>query len=100
MLLGSVTSIEEAPEIVSAALIAKVRRKCSLAADVPVTPATQLMGLGIDSFVAVDLRTWFSRELAVGIPLLCRLWAALLLRNQRGPLYRNYRLACFRMLMP
>ncbi|KAI9039672.1 type I polyketide synthase [Aspergillus affinis] len=70
VLLESAKRMEEVQEIVSAALIAKVRSKFSLAADVPITPGTQLTDLGLDSLVAVDLRTWFARELAVDIPLL------------------------------
>ncbi|KAL4981504.1 hypothetical protein BDW68DRAFT_183424 [Aspergillus falconensis] len=66
----SITSIEDITPIISEALIAKVRSKFSLPADTAVSPATQLKDLGIDSLVAVDIRTWFARELAVDIPLL------------------------------
>ncbi|KAL6237467.1 hypothetical protein BDW75DRAFT_238255 [Aspergillus navahoensis] len=66
----SITSIEDITPIISEALIAKVRSKFSLSADTAVSPATQLKDLGIDSLVAVDIRTWFAMELAVDIPLL------------------------------
>ncbi|KAL4954367.1 hypothetical protein BDW69DRAFT_205260 [Aspergillus filifer] len=69
-LLEAVTSLDNVPPTVSAALIAKVRSKFNLPDDVTVEPATQLKDLGIDSLVAVDIRTWFARELAVDIPLL------------------------------
>ncbi|KAL4800827.1 hypothetical protein BDV19DRAFT_383846 [Aspergillus venezuelensis] len=62
--------LDDVPPIVSAALVAKVRSKFNLPDDVTVEPATQLKDLGIDSLVAVDIRTWFARELAVDIPLL------------------------------
>jgi acyl carrier protein len=66
----SITYIEQIPPIISEALITKVRSKFSLPADTPISPATQLKDLGIDSLVAVDIRTWFAAELAVDIPLL------------------------------
>ncbi|KAL4864872.1 hypothetical protein BDV12DRAFT_200687 [Aspergillus spectabilis] len=69
-LLDAVTSIDDVPDIVSAALIAKVRSKLNLSEDVAVTKDTPIRDLGIDSLVAVDLRTWFARELGVDIPLL------------------------------
>ncbi|KAJ5479016.1 hypothetical protein N7530_004525 [Penicillium desertorum] len=58
----------EAAEIVAAGLADKVRSKFNLASDVAVTPDTQLSALGIDSLVAVDLRSWFVRS--VDIPTL------------------------------
>ncbi|KAL6238509.1 hypothetical protein BDW75DRAFT_237396 [Aspergillus navahoensis] len=69
-LLECITSTDEILPIISEALIAKVRSKFNLSEDTVVTSATQLRDLGIDSLVAVDLRTWFARELAVDIPLL------------------------------
>ncbi|KAL4748698.1 KR domain-containing protein [Aspergillus terricola var. indicus] len=66
----SISSIEDITPIISEALIAKVRSKFSLSTDTAVSPATQLTDLGIDSLVAVDIRTWFASELAVDIPLL------------------------------
>ncbi|KAL5336891.1 hypothetical protein BJX70DRAFT_389679 [Aspergillus crustosus] len=69
-LLEAVRRIDEIPEIISTALIAKLRSKLNLSEDVPVTRDTAIRDLGIDSLVAVDLRTWFARELGVDIPLL------------------------------
>ncbi|CAI7659405.1 unnamed protein product [Penicillium glandicola] len=68
--LESAASMSEAAEIVAAGLADKVRSKFNLASDVAVTPDTQLSDLGIDSLVAVDLRSWFVRELSVEIPML------------------------------
>ena len=66
----SISSIEDITPIVSEALIAKVRSKFSVSANTIVSPSTQLTDLGVDSLVAVDIRTWFATELAVDIPLL------------------------------
>ncbi|KAI2322177.1 hypothetical protein LOZ01_004717 [Ophidiomyces ophidiicola] len=69
-LLESATSMQDVSEIISAGLTAKVRSKFNLSADIEVTPSTRLADLGMDSLVAVDLRTWFAEKLAVEIPLL------------------------------
>ncbi|OQE29297.1 hypothetical protein PENFLA_c004G05507 [Penicillium flavigenum] len=55
--LESAASMSEAAEILAAGLANKVRSKYNLASDVAVTPDTQLSDLGIDSQVAVDLRS-------------------------------------------
>lgn len=68
--LESAASMSEAAEIVAAGLADKVRSKFNLASDIAVTQDTQLSDLGIDSLVAVDLRSWFVRELSVEIPML------------------------------
>ncbi|KAL4883830.1 hypothetical protein BJY04DRAFT_216165 [Aspergillus karnatakaensis] len=69
-LLESATNMDEVREVITVALIAQVRSKLNMAEDAVVTGDTQLNDLGLDSLVAVDLRTWFSRELVVDIPLL------------------------------
>ncbi|KAL4935944.1 hypothetical protein BDV06DRAFT_228348 [Aspergillus oleicola] len=68
--LESALSMQEVSAIVTAGLTAKVRSKFNLSSDTPLAPFTQLQDLGMDSLVAVDLRTWFAKELAVEIPLL------------------------------
>ncbi|RDW70882.1 uncharacterized protein DSM5745_08393 [Aspergillus mulundensis] len=68
--LESATTLDQVTGIVEASLITKVRSKFSLADDYPLTAATQLRELGMDSLVAVDLRKWLAKELAVEIPLL------------------------------
>ncbi|KAL6232126.1 hypothetical protein BDW75DRAFT_247403 [Aspergillus navahoensis] len=68
--LESATSMDKVSAIVEASLTSKIRSKFSLADDYPLTAATQLRDLGMDSLVAVDLRRWFGKELGVEIPLL------------------------------
>ncbi|KAK8912872.1 Highly reducing polyketide synthase aurA [Metarhizium anisopliae] len=68
--LASATNVTEAEEVVLAALKAKIIQKLHLSEDISVTPDTRLAELGADSLVAVDLRTWFIRELEVEIPIL------------------------------
>ncbi|KID61511.1 Highly reducing polyketide synthase aurA [Metarhizium brunneum] len=68
--LASATNVAEAEEVVLAALKAKIIQKLHLSEDISVTPDTRLAELGADSLVAVDLRTWFIRELEVEIPIL------------------------------
>ncbi|KAF9895148.1 hypothetical protein FE257_000050 [Aspergillus nanangensis] len=70
VMLQSATSLDDVLQVLSTALIAKVRSKLSLADDFLMTSTTKPSDLGIDSLVAVDLRTWFARELEVDIPLL------------------------------
>ncbi|KAL4755948.1 non-reducing polyketide synthase pyr2 [Aspergillus foveolatus] len=68
--LQAAVDMHEVSAILMAGLTAKVRSKFNLAPDMPLAPSTQLRDLGMDSLVAVDLRTWFAKELAVEIPLL------------------------------
>nr|A0A0M4L8I7.1 RecName: Full=Highly reducing polyketide synthase aurA; Short=HR-PKS aurvA; AltName: Full=Aurovertin biosynthesis cluster protein A [Calcarisporium arbuscula]ALD83627.1 polyketide synthase [Calcarisporium arbuscula] len=68
--LESATSLAEAAELVLIALNAKIVQKLHLSEDTHMTPDTRLAELGADSLVAVDLRTWFIRELDVEIPIL------------------------------
>ncbi|KAL5051988.1 hypothetical protein BDW71DRAFT_202129 [Aspergillus fruticulosus] len=68
--LESATSTDQVSAIVETSLTSKIRSKFSLADDYPLTAATQLRDLGMDSLVAVDLRRWFGKELGVEIPLL------------------------------
>jgi acyl carrier protein len=64
------TNIDDVSEIIEASLTAKVRSKFSIDADVPITASTRLQALGMDSLVAVDLRSWIAKEMGVDIPLL------------------------------
>ncbi|KAM3064984.1 hypothetical protein ACMFMF_011455 [Clarireedia jacksonii] len=68
--LESATRMIEVAEVVLAALSAKIIQKLHLSENISVTPDTRLAELGGDSLVAVDLRTWFIRELEVEIPVL------------------------------
>ncbi|PGH18166.1 hypothetical protein AJ80_04553 [Polytolypa hystricis UAMH7299] len=66
--LGSAKSICEVSEIVAEGLCAKIGHQLHLSN--PVMPDTRLTELGVDSLVAVDLRTWFVKELEVDMPVL------------------------------
>ncbi|KAJ5446582.1 hypothetical protein N7445_001403 [Penicillium cf. griseofulvum] len=68
--LEAVHGMDEAAEVVLAALSAKITQKLHLSDSVAVTADSRLTELGADSLVAVDLRTWFLRELEVEIPVL------------------------------
>ncbi|KAL4915248.1 hypothetical protein BDW62DRAFT_203848 [Aspergillus aurantiobrunneus] len=68
--LASVGSVQEARGIIQEALLAKVRKKLQLPEDAELTEDHSLMELGIDSLVAVDLRTWFVKELMVDMPVI------------------------------
>lgn len=68
--LASAASEEEAGCVIEDALLAKVRVKLQLPDNAEVTVDHSLMELGVDSLVAVDLRTWFVKELGVDIPVI------------------------------
>ncbi|GFF37076.1 lovastatin nonaketide synthase [Aspergillus udagawae] len=66
--LETVTSMEEAAEVVTEGFSRKVRNKFNLPSDAALPPDTRLTDLGIDSLVTVDLRRWFQKELLVEMP--------------------------------
>lgn len=68
--LESANSQAEATQIIEVGLIAKLRSKLQLSEDDGVTGVTAPIQLGLDSLVAVDLRTWFVKELSVDMPVL------------------------------
>ncbi|GFG26862.1 lovastatin nonaketide synthase [Aspergillus udagawae] len=68
MCLETVTSMEEAAEVVTEGFSRKLRNKFNLPSDAALPPHTRLTDLGIDSLVAVDLRRWFQKELLVEMP--------------------------------
>nr|UOK93122.1 AstA [Aspergillus stellatus] len=68
--LEATENMDEAAEIVLSAFIAKIIQKLHLSENVSVTADSRLTELGADSLVAVDLRTWFLKELQVEIPVL------------------------------
>lgn len=70
VLLESASRMRDAAESIEAGFIAKIRNKLHLSAKDEVTPEAPLIELGVDSLVAVDLRTWFVKELAVDMPVL------------------------------
>lgn len=69
--LEKATSNDEVLDIISTRLIAKLRTKLGLAADQGnISQKTQLAELGVDSLIALDLRSWFSKEIGVDVSIL------------------------------
>ena len=68
--LESASSHPEVMEIVEAGFIAKIRSKLQLLDDDTVAKEVSPMELGVDSLIAVDLRTWFVKEAGVDMPIL------------------------------
>lgn len=54
----------------SESLISKLRASLFLSSNEPLSDKTPLVDLGVDSLVAVDLRTWLLKELKVDMPVL------------------------------
>lgn len=74
--LGEASRVRDAGEIIEARFTKEIRRRLQVPADEVITRETLLVELGMDSLVAIDLRTWFSKELAVNIPTLMILGGA------------------------
>ncbi|EAW20415.1 non-reducing polyketide synthase pyr2 [Aspergillus fischeri NRRL 181] len=68
-LVAAATSREEKAEAIAACLMEKIRTRLNLVADAPLSSDTLIPELGVDSLVAVELRRWFAKELAVDIPI-------------------------------
>ncbi|BCS29676.1 putative hybrid PKS-NRPS biosynthetic cluster [Aspergillus puulaauensis] len=68
--LESASNLEEAGEIVERMLVSEIRQRLQVSSDEVITRSTLMVELGVDSLVAIDLRTWFSNELSVDIPTL------------------------------
>jgi acyl carrier protein len=69
--LEQATSNEQIFEIVSTGLMAKLRIKLGLSPDQGyLSQKTQLAELGVDSLIALDLRSWFSKEVGVDVSIL------------------------------
>ncbi|KAK2767436.1 Type I Iterative PKS [Arachnomyces sp. PD_36] len=68
--LESVSTTREAIEIIEAGFIAKIRSKLQMSEEDSVTRQIVPSELGVDSLVAVDLRTWFVKEVGVEVPIL------------------------------
>ncbi|KAK2753624.1 Type I Iterative PKS [Arachnomyces sp. PD_36] len=69
-LLATAGSITEALEIINTGFVSILTSKLQLPKDGSVTPDTKLAELGVDSLVAVDIRMWFAKELAVDMSVL------------------------------
>ncbi|GLA33581.1 type I Iterative Polyketide synthase (PKS) [Aspergillus niger] len=68
--LAQSKSREEARTIIFDGIVSKVRSSLHLPADQPVLEPTALVDLGLDSLIAVDIRTWTLKELGVDVPVL------------------------------
>jgi hypothetical protein len=68
--LESASSHRDVMEIVEAGFIAKIRSKLQLSDEDTVAREVAPVELGVDSLIAVDLRTWFLKETGVDIPIL------------------------------
>jgi acyl carrier protein len=68
-LVAAATSREGKADAIAACLMDKIRDRLNLIADAPLSSDTLIPELGVDSLVAVELRRWFAKELAVDIPI-------------------------------
>ncbi|KAI2917976.1 hypothetical protein CBS147320_9042 [Aspergillus niger] len=59
--LGQAASLEEATQIVAQALIAKIVRSLSGLADEDVEASQPIVSCGVDSLLAVEIRSWFAK---------------------------------------
>ncbi|EED14463.1 polyketide synthase, putative [Talaromyces stipitatus ATCC 10500] len=64
------TDANSAFDILKDALVGKLRSTLRLASNEPVDEEGPLIDQGVDSLVAVTLRTWFSKELTADVPVL------------------------------
>ncbi|CRG86530.1 Lovastatin nonaketide synthase [Talaromyces islandicus] len=69
--LEQATSNEQVLDIISTGLITKLRAKLGLSPDQGnICQETQLAELGVDSLIALDLRSWFNKEIGVDVSIL------------------------------
>lgn len=69
--LEKATSNDEGLDIISTGLIAKLRTKLGISPDQGnLSQMTQLTELGVDSLIALDLRSWFIKEIDVDVSIL------------------------------
>ncbi|KAH1786665.1 Non-reducing polyketide synthase pyr2 [Aspergillus fumigatus] len=68
-LVAAATSREEKAEAIAACLMEKIRARLKLNADAPLSSDTLISELGVDSLVAVELRRWFAKQLAVDMSI-------------------------------
>lgn len=68
--LSEAKSLEEAVAIVERGFMAKLKNKLRMAEDADIARDAAPAELGVDSLVAVDLRTWFVKEVGVDVPVL------------------------------
>ncbi|KNG88685.1 hypothetical protein ANOM_003106 [Aspergillus nomiae NRRL 13137] len=68
--LETVTSKEDMIRLLEPAFISKVRRKLQLPDEEVISRDAMLVELGVDSLVAVELRTWFVKDLGIDLAVL------------------------------
>ncbi|PWY82224.1 ketoacyl-synt-domain-containing protein [Aspergillus heteromorphus CBS 117.55] len=68
--LKSAKSMDDAIEAIAQGFIKAVRLKLQLSNEESLTGVAALTELGVDSLVAIELRQWFVKELAVDLPVL------------------------------
>ena len=67
--LAKVVDQDDAHNVISDSLIANLCGRLKMEQS-SITPETSIVELGVDSLLAVDLRSWFSKELGVDMPVL------------------------------
>ncbi|CZT02515.1 related to polyketide synthase [Rhynchosporium agropyri] len=68
--LESATNLDEAYQVIKTCFFNKIQITLQLAPDVKISEQVPLSELGVDSLVAVDIRTWFQKELEVDMAVL------------------------------
>lgn len=68
--LAEATTLEQAEQIIHQAIAEKLRTALQLPAEDSMEGDVPLIDQGVDSLVAVTLRTWFSKELGLDVPVL------------------------------
>ncbi|EFQ32290.1 beta-ketoacyl synthase domain-containing protein [Colletotrichum graminicola M1.001] len=68
--LASATTKDDVEEIITESFIAEMRKMLHLSDDYAITPAVRTDELGLDSLVAVRIRSWFLNNFQVNIPAL------------------------------
>ncbi|OAQ95890.1 hypothetical protein LLEC1_01631 [Akanthomyces lecanii] len=68
--LASAKTVAEATSVIKESFLARLRRVLDVNADEPINELITLVEQGVDSLMAVEVRTWFLKELDVDIPVL------------------------------
>ncbi|PYH34820.1 uncharacterized protein BO87DRAFT_435336 [Aspergillus neoniger CBS 115656] len=69
-LLQQAGSVEEAEGIVLDAFTTRLKTLLRMSTEQPLDVNSSLVGQGIDSLVAIDIREWFGRELEIDMPII------------------------------
>ncbi|KAL4971415.1 hypothetical protein BDW66DRAFT_155688 [Aspergillus desertorum] len=68
--LAEAKTASEALSIMTEAFLVRLRRILAVAKDERIDPNVTLIELGVDSLMAIEVRTWFVKELDIDIPML------------------------------